>query len=180
MAGVIDHGPVGLLGCVGEGAQRVDQRLVRGIVYRRHGSFCVVRDKKVLARISREAKTYMLKNTSVGLMSHHFSEILNDANFDIFYHAPVLVVISTVADIPWTTEDAALAAENLMLAARAAGLTLRNYTIKNIWCRDPRSIRYRVDQNLPLTTGRPARAPYYEDAAENPNRRSVCLTTKRL
>ena len=143
-------------------------------------SFCVVRDKKVLARISREAKTYMLKNTPVGLMSHHFSEILNDANFDIFYHAPVLGVISTVADMPWATEDAALAAENLMLAARAAGLTLRNYTIKNIWCRDPRSIRYRFDRNLRPTTGQPARAPYYEDAAENPNRRSVCLTTKRL
>ena len=55
-------------------------------------------------------------------MSHHFSEILNDPNFDIFYHAPVLVVISTVADIPWAVEDCALAAENLMLAARGAGL----------------------------------------------------------
>ncbi len=85
-------------------------------------SFCVVRDKNLLARISREAKSYMLKNTPVGLMSHHFSEVLNDANFDIFYHAPVLVVISTAADIPWATEDAALAAENLMLASRAAGL----------------------------------------------------------
>jgi nitroreductase len=55
-------------------------------------------------------------------MSHHFSEILNDQNFDVFYHAPVLIVISTVADIPWAVEDCALAAENLMLAARGAGL----------------------------------------------------------
>ena len=42
----------------------------------------------------------MLKTTPVGLMSHHFSEILNDSNFDIFYHAPALILISTVADIP--------------------------------------------------------------------------------
>jgi nitroreductase len=85
-------------------------------------SFCVVRDKAVLAKISREAKVYMLRSTPVGLMSHHFQQILNDANFDIFYHAPVLIVISAVADIPWAVEDCALAAENLMLSARGAGL----------------------------------------------------------
>ncbi len=85
-------------------------------------SFCVIRDKAVLAKISREAKAHMLRSTSIGLMSHHFQQILNDANFDIFYHAPVLIVISTVADIPWAVEDCALAAENLMLAARGANL----------------------------------------------------------
>jgi len=85
-------------------------------------SFCVVRDKAVLDKISREAKAHMLRSTPVGLMSHHFQQILNDPNFDIFYHAPALIVISTVADIPWAVEDCSLAAENLMLAARAAGL----------------------------------------------------------
>lgn len=85
-------------------------------------AFCVVRDRSLLAHISREAKAYMVKNTPIGLMSHHFTEILNDVNFDIFYHAPVLIVISTNADLPWATEDAALAAENLMLAAHATGL----------------------------------------------------------
>lgn len=85
-------------------------------------TFCVVRNQSLLTRISHEAKAYMVKTTPIGLMSHHFSQILNDANFDIFYHAPVLIVISTNADIPWATEDAALAAENMMLAARAANL----------------------------------------------------------
>jgi nitroreductase len=85
-------------------------------------TFCVVRDRNVLHAISQEAKAHMLKTTPVGLMSHHFSDILNDPNFDIFYRAPALILISTVADIPWAVEDCALAAENLMLAARAAGL----------------------------------------------------------
>ena len=75
-------------------------------------TFCVVRDKTVLGVISREAKAHMVKTTPVGLMSHHFSEILNDAKFDIFYHAPALILISTVADVPWAVEDCALAAEN--------------------------------------------------------------------
>lgn len=55
-------------------------------------SFCVVRDKAVLARISREAKAHMLKTTPAGLVSHHFREILSDPKFDIFYHAPTLIV----------------------------------------------------------------------------------------
>jgi len=85
-------------------------------------SFCVVRDRSVMAQVSRAAKAHMLRMTPIGLMSHHFQDILNDPNFDIFYHAPVLIVIATTADIPWAVEDCALAAENLMLAARGAGL----------------------------------------------------------
>ncbi|MFZ3350993.1 MAG: nitroreductase [Xanthobacteraceae bacterium] len=85
-------------------------------------SFCVIRDKALLGKISRDAKAYMIRTTPVGLMSHHFDQILNDANFDIFYHAPVLIVICSRTEIPWAVEDCALAAENLMLTARAAGL----------------------------------------------------------
>jgi nitroreductase len=85
-------------------------------------SFCVVRDTGVLAKISHESKAYMLRSSPVGLVSHHFEHILADPNFDIFYHAPALIVISAVTDAPWAVEDCSLAAENLMLAARAARL----------------------------------------------------------
>ena len=84
--------------------------------------FCVVRDKAVLAQISREAKAHMLRNSPAGLVSHHFQELLSNTNFDIFYHAPALIVISSLAESPWAVEDCSLAAENLMLAARAVGL----------------------------------------------------------
>ena len=84
-------------------------------------SFCVVQDKLLLARISGEAKAHMLR-TSPAALSHHFQEILSDPKFDIFYHAPALIVISSVGESPWAIENCALAAENLMLAAHAAGL----------------------------------------------------------
>jgi len=85
-------------------------------------SFTVVRDRALLDRISSEAKTHMLKSTPAGLLSHHFQEILSDPKFQIFYHAPVLIMIASVAEGPWAVIDCSLAAENLMLAARAAGL----------------------------------------------------------
>ena len=84
-------------------------------------SFCVVRDKALLARISGEAKAHMLR-TSPAALSHHFQELLSDAKFDIFYHAPALIVISSVAESPWAVENCSLAAGSLMLTARAAGL----------------------------------------------------------
>ncbi len=48
--------------------------------------------------------------------------LLDTPEFHIFYHAPVLVLISAIAAAPWFVEDCSLAAENLMLAAHAAGL----------------------------------------------------------
>jgi nitroreductase len=84
-------------------------------------SFCVVRDQALLARISSEAKAHMLRTSPAALLPH-FHERLNNPNFQIFYHAPALVLISSVAESPWTIENCSLAAENLMLAARAAGL----------------------------------------------------------
>lgn len=84
-------------------------------------SFCVVRDRTLLVRISDEAKAHMLKTSPAGL-SHHFQEILSDPKFDVFYHAPALVVISSTTESPWAVENCSLAAENLMLTARAAGL----------------------------------------------------------
>jgi len=85
-------------------------------------TFTVVRDQSVLDRISREAKSHMLATMPAGLHSDRFGSLLNDPDFHIFYHAPVLILISATGPGPWIVEDCALAAENLMLAAYAAGL----------------------------------------------------------
>ena len=85
-------------------------------------TFSIVRDGALLARISREAKAYMLRSSPVAAASPHFQELLGNPEFDIFYHAPALIVISAPAESHWAVEDCALAAENMMLAACAAGL----------------------------------------------------------
>jgi len=84
--------------------------------------FTVVRDRALLARISHEAKAHMLKSSPAALVSHHFDQLLGNDAFDIFYHAPALILISSVEDGPWAVADCALAAQNLMLAARDARL----------------------------------------------------------
>jgi nitroreductase len=85
-------------------------------------TFTVVRDQTVLGRISRDAKSHMLSTMGAGGHAERFRAMLSDPNFHIFYHAPVLILISGTAEDLWKAEDCALAAENLMLAAYVAGL----------------------------------------------------------
>ena len=84
--------------------------------------FTIVTDKTILAEISANARKWMLKDLSAMPRAPHFREILAEPDFNIFYNAPCLVVISTVSSGPWMREDGALAAQNLMLMATALGL----------------------------------------------------------
>lgn len=88
--------------------------------------FTVVRDQTLVDRISHDAKSHMvatvLPTMPAGPQSDHFRSLLNDPHFHIFYHAPVLILISAIAQGPWIVEDCGLAAENLMLAAYAVRL----------------------------------------------------------
>jgi nitroreductase len=84
--------------------------------------FAVVQDRSVLALISREAKAYLLTAPPQNLALHRLHELRNDPDFDIFYRAPVLIVIASINESRWAIENCALAAENLMLTACAEGL----------------------------------------------------------
>ena len=84
-------------------------------------TFTVIRRRSLLEQISRAAKVHMLATTSE-FRIEGFRSQLESAEFDIFYHAPLLIVISGSSEGPWITEDCALAAENLMLAAFAERL----------------------------------------------------------
>jgi nitroreductase len=48
--------------------------------------------------------------------------MLSDPSFQIFYHAPALILISGISQGQWVVEDCALAAAHLMLAAYGLGL----------------------------------------------------------
>lgn len=85
-------------------------------------TFTVVRDQNLLDQVSREAKSHMLATMLPNYKSENILSMLNDENYHIFYHAPVLILISEPSPGPWVVENCALAAENLMLAAYAEGL----------------------------------------------------------
>lgn len=84
--------------------------------------FTVVQDRSLLAGISHEAKTHLLRAPSTNMLAQRLRELVEDPSFDIFYHAPALIVISSATHGQWATENCALAAQNLMLDAFGVGL----------------------------------------------------------
>lgn len=84
--------------------------------------FTVITNSDLLQTIAAKAKKSMLESLPAGSQSQHFRQMLDNETFNILYHAPALVVISAPAQSPWSVVDCALAAQNLMLAASAAGL----------------------------------------------------------
>lgn len=82
-------------------------------------SFTVVQDRALLRKISTQAKAYLLAQDS---LAPHLRALVEDREFNIFYDAPVLIVISSVGEGQWAVENCALAAENLMLVACGEGL----------------------------------------------------------
>ena len=85
-------------------------------------TFTVVRDQNLLGSVSRGAKKHMLASIAGEPQADHLRAHRSDPDFHVFYHAPVLILISAASQGAPIVEDCALAAENLMLAAYAAGL----------------------------------------------------------
>ena len=85
--------------------------------------FAVIQDRKILVDLSGRTKAHMLGMIDQAPPLARFRETLENPNFDVFYGAPVLVLICAVQNSGPTAEtDCTLAAENLMLAARGLGL----------------------------------------------------------
>jgi nitroreductase len=89
-------------------------------VNRQPWSFVVVEGRPTLARWSKLAKTHLLQSGALaepGLREH-----LTSQDFNMFYNAPVLVVICATDADQMSMKDCCLAAQNLMLAAHDRGM----------------------------------------------------------
>ncbi len=84
--------------------------------------FTIIQNKALLDRISEATKAHMQKVTDLATAGTRVRQHLHAGpDFHVFYHAPAVILISTIGG-DFAVEDAALAAENLMLAAHGQGL----------------------------------------------------------
>ncbi len=84
-------------------------------------AFVVFEGKARLRNFSEQAKQVLLRSP-VESGSPKMRAMLSDPAFNIFYDAPVLVVICATSPQSQAAEDCCLAAQNLMLAAHAEGV----------------------------------------------------------
>jgi nitroreductase len=126
-------------------------------------SFIVVRDQKILARISQHAKAHVLATQAHSLPAHLHTN-LADPQSEIFHGAPVLILIAAIAPGPWIVEDCALAAENLMLCAFAHRLGSCWIGFAQHWLNTPEGkaeldIPAEMVPVAPIIVGHPKRFP---------------------
>jgi len=85
-------------------------------------SFAVVTNRDHIADYGKRAKEWLLADLSRNAFGDHARQMLQDPAFNIFYNAPALVLVMAKSSSSQASEDACLAAQNLMLAARDRGL----------------------------------------------------------
>ncbi|HEY7168842.1 MAG TPA: nitroreductase family protein [Candidatus Binatia bacterium] len=86
--------------------------------------FAVIQDKNVLKSLSDRAKPLFFEELDRTHLDRggHTLEIFASPDFNIFYNAGTLIIICGKPMGPFVVADCWLAAENMMLAACAAGL----------------------------------------------------------
>lgn len=93
-------------------------------INRQPWGFAVIGDRQAMARCAKSIKAYVLHHLPPALAQYR--SVLANPDYDILHRAPALIIVcATAPDIPpaaSSAEDCCLAAQNLMLAAYAAGL----------------------------------------------------------
>lgn len=84
--------------------------------------FGVIHGRKRLLEYSERAKRYLVTTYPSTFELHSRSELYENPSYDLFHGANTLIVVYATSGRLHPTEDCCLAAENLMLAAYAAGL----------------------------------------------------------
>jgi nitroreductase len=85
-------------------------------------AFAVLGDAERIDAYARRAKEYLLANPAVLQLPPEELSFITDPQLNIFYHAPALLLVLAKSGEQQAREDCCLAAQTLMLAARAAGL----------------------------------------------------------
>lgn len=86
--------------------------------------FVVIRDKAIMKQMSTHCKPRLLKQLEVVNIdaAAEFKKMLRSEEFDIFYNAPVLIIVLGNKKAPTADFDCAMCAQNMMLAAHSMGL----------------------------------------------------------
>ena len=133
--------------------------------------FFLADDRATLATFSAEAKALMLGQADEHPEMARMRPMLASPEFNIFYNAPVLVVICATTSDEMALKDCCLAAQALMLAAYAQGLGTCWIGFSEAWLNTPAG---RVRLGIP--TGCRAVAPiiigYPKGPAAAPERRA--------
>jgi len=84
--------------------------------------FIVAQDKALIKELSDRAIPYIIKMIEENPKFIRYKKRMKAKNFNIFYHAPCVIIIIGRQDALFYQNDCAMAAQNMMLAASSIGI----------------------------------------------------------
>jgi nitroreductase len=99
--------------------------------------FTVVTRADLLDAISAKAKAWILQHEPWLTEGDGPKPLLNDPDFHLLHHAPILIIIAAPSKDKWSAEICAVAAQNLMLAATGHGLASCWIGLAQDWLNSP-------------------------------------------
>lgn len=103
----------------------------------------VIQSPGILNAINQDAKTAISKSEDP-----YFSKFASEA-FNIFYHAPTAVVISSLADSPYAATDCAALTENMLIAAESLNIGSCWIGLANFALKGPKATEYKEKLGIP-------------------------------
>jgi nitroreductase len=100
-------------------------------------TFGIIQSPELLADLSTRTKAYLLAALPTMPSLEKYRGLFTKPDMDIFHGAGTLVMIIATSDRPNAAIDCALAAENLMLAAREKGLGSCWIGFASAYCSQP-------------------------------------------
>ena len=108
-------------------------RMAPSAMNRQPWKFYVLTDQRKIKKISKEIAEHAIKQikhvdlkaaAKMTLSFFHLSTLVNFLKNDdhIFYHAPLVIFITTPKDDEWGALDVGMCAQNIMIAAKSIGL----------------------------------------------------------
>ncbi len=127
-------------------------------------AFAIIQDASHLRGYSERAKAHLMKSPVERSSHHRLHQQRTDVDFNIFYGAGTLILICAKVDTEFAIVDCCLAAENLMLAAYAAGLGTCPIGFALPWLRLPETkqelgIPLEYKPVVPIIVGYPSQIP---------------------
>ncbi len=108
--------------------------------------FTVIRNKNTIEKINEDAKTNALKY----LTDPKRLSIAKNKDFDLFYEAPCLVIVSADMKSGTAVADCSAAIQNMLLAAESLQIgSLWNGIIRRFWFETPGVEKFKTIYSIP-------------------------------
>jgi len=134
-------------------------------------AFAALLDREGIESYGKRATSWLLANFPQTHFDDALRKMVEDPDFVMFYHAPALVLVLGKSSNRQAAEDCCLAAENLLLAARAEGLGTCWIGLARPWLNLPATkVELKVPESYhvvaPIVLGQPKAWP--ESHGRNP------------